>query len=161
NTVGGETIKLIQLDDASDPSTATRNARKLVEENKVDVLIGTATAASTNAMLAVTNELKVPLIAISPITISAADTGERWGICVPQPPDLMVKVVIDRMKRDGVKNLAYIGYSDAWGDLVYNGAVKPAETDGIKILTNERYARTDTSVTGQVLKMLAAHPDAV
>ncbi|HYX00458.1 MAG TPA: ABC transporter substrate-binding protein [Reyranella sp.] len=160
-TAGDEKVKFIQLDDSSDPSTATRNARKLVEENKVDLLIGTATAASSNAMVAVANELKVPLLAISPITISPSDTGERWAICIPQPPNLMVKVVIDRMQRDGVKKAAYIGYSDAWGDLVYNGALKPAEDDGIKILTNERYARTDTSVTGQVLKILAARPDAV
>ena len=73
----------------------------------------------------------------------------------------MVKVVVDRMKRDGIKNFAYIGFSDAWGDLVYNGAQKPAEADGLKVLTNERYARTDTSVTGQVLKMMATKPDAV
>lgn len=161
NTVGDQKIKLIQLDDSSDPSTATRNARKLIEENKVDVLIGTATAASSNAMVAVANELKVPLLAISPISVAPSDTGERWGICIPQPPGLMVKVVVDRMKRDGMKNFAYIGFVDAWGDLVYNGAQKPAEADGLKILTNERYARTDTSVMGQVLKILTTKPDAV
>jgi branched-chain amino acid transport system substrate-binding protein len=160
-SVNGEKIQLIQLDDGSDPSAATRNARKLVEENKVDLLIGTATAPSSIAMVAVANELKVPMISISPITVPATDSGERWGIAVPQPPSLMVKVVVDRMQRDGVKKVAYIGFSDAWGDLVYNGAQKPAEADGIKILTNERYARTDTSVTGQVLKMIATHPDAV
>ncbi len=160
-SVGDEKVKLIQLDDGSDPSAATRNARKLVEENKVDLLIGTATAPSSIAMVAVANELKVPMISISPITVPATETGERWGIAVPQPPSLMVKVVVDRMKRDGIKNVAYIGFSDAWGDLVYNGAQKPAEADGIKILTNERYARTDTSVTGQVLKMIATHPDGV
>jgi len=160
-TVGNEKVKLIQLDDTSDPSTATRNARKLIEENKVDVLIGTATAASSNAMVAVANELKVPLLTISPITVAPSDTGERWAICIPQPPGLMVKVVVDRMKRDGMKNFAYIGFVDAWGDLVYNGAQKPAEADGLKILTNERYSRTDTSVMGQVLKMLTTKPDAV
>jgi branched-chain amino acid transport system substrate-binding protein len=162
-SVGDEKIKLIQLDDGSDPSAATRNARKLVEEDedKVDLLIGTATSPSSIAMVAVANELKVPMISISPITVPATQTGERWGIAVPQPPSLMVKVVIDRMKRDGIENLAYIGFSDAWGDLVYNGAQKPAADDGIKILTNERYARTDTSVTGQALKMLATHPDGV
>jgi branched-chain amino acid transport system substrate-binding protein len=160
-TAGDEKVRLIQLDDTSDPSTATRNARKLIEENKVDILIGTATAASSNAMVAVANELKVPLLAISPITVAPSDTGERWAICIPQPPGLMVKVVVDRMKRDGMKNFAYIGFTDAWGDLVYNGAQKPAEADGLKILTNERYARTDTSVTGQVLKMLTTKPDAV
>jgi branched-chain amino acid transport system substrate-binding protein len=161
SSIGAEKIKLIQLDDGSDPSAATRNARKLVEENKVDLLIGTSTAASTSAMVPIANELKVPMIAISPISVAANDAGDRWAIVTPQPPTLMVKVVVDRMKRDGVKQFAYIGFSDAWGDLVYNGAQKPAEADGLKILTNERYARTDTSVTGQVLKMMAAKPDAV
>lgn len=161
NSIGEEKIKFIQLDDGSDPSAATRNARKLVEENKVDLLIGTATAPSSIAMAAVANELKVPMISISPITVPASDAGERWAIAIPQPPSLMVKVVVDRMKRDGIKSFAYIGFSDAWGDLVYNGAQKPAEADGMKILTNERYARTDTSVTGQVLKIMATKPDAV
>ena len=161
SSIGAEKIKLIQLDDGSDPSAATRNARKLVEESKVDLLIGTATAASTSAMVPIANELKVPMIAISPISVAANDSGDRWAIVIPQPPTLMVKVVVDRMKRDGVKQFAYIGFSDAWGDLVYNGAQKPAEADGLKILTNERYARTDTSVTGQVLKMMATKPDAV
>ncbi|MFO1087001.1 MAG: ABC transporter substrate-binding protein [Reyranellaceae bacterium] len=161
SSIGEEKIKFIQLDDGSDPSAATRNARKLVEENKVDLLIGTATAPSSIAMVAVANELKVPMISISPITVPVTDTGDRWAIAIPQPPSLMVKVVIDRMKRDGIKNFAYIGFSDAWGDLVYNGAQKPAEAGGMKILTNERYARTDTSVTGQVLKIMATKPDAV
>src|SRR5262249_1385225 len=99
--------------------------------------------------------------ALAPARGASAGGGARGTIVMPQPPSLMVKVVVDRMKRDGIKQFAYIGFSDAWGDLVYNGAQKPAEADGIKILTNERYARTDTSVTGQVLKMLATHPDAV
>jgi branched-chain amino acid transport system substrate-binding protein len=160
-TVNGEKIRLIQLDDGSDPSAATRNARKLVEEEKVDILIGTSTVPGAMAMIAVANELKVPMIAISPITVPPSDSGERWGIAVPQPPNLMVKVVTDRMKRDGIKNLGYIGFSDAWGDLVYSGAKNAETADGLKLSSNERYARTDTSVTGQILKLLSARPDAV
>ncbi|HEV2575040.1 ABC transporter substrate-binding protein [Methylocella sp. CPCC 101449] len=157
--VGGEKIRLIQLDDGSDPSSATRNTRKLVEEEKVDILIGTATAPSTIAMAAVAGELKTPMIAVSPINLTA--TGEQWAIAVPQPATLLVKVVADRMVRDGVKNVGFIGFSDAWGDLVYTGA-KAAEQAGlIKVLTNERYARADTSVTGQILKVMAARPDGV
>jgi branched-chain amino acid transport system substrate-binding protein len=159
-TINGENIRLIQLDDGSDPSAATRNARKLVEEEKVDLLIGTATAPSTIAMAAVASELKVPMIAISPVG-KLPESPEQWVVSVPQPAYLLVKIVADRMKRDGKKNIGYIGFSDAWGDLVYNGA-KAAETaDDIKVQTNERYARTDTSVTAQVLKVLAARPDAV
>src|SRR5215475_8435899 len=117
NTVNGEKINLIQLDDGSDPSTATRNARKLVEEDKVDVLIGTASAPSTIAMVAVANELKVPMIAISPISVPKVD--DLWAIDVVQPTDLMSIVVADRMSRLGQKNVGFIGFSDAWGDLVY------------------------------------------
>jgi branched-chain amino acid transport system substrate-binding protein len=160
STINGEKIRLIQLDDGSDPSAATRNARKLVEEDKVDLLIGTATAPSTIAMVAVANELKVPMIAVSPIG-TPPESAEQWAISVPQPASLLVKVVADRMKRDGMKNIGYIGFSDAWGDLVYNGAKAAEPADGIKVLTNERYARTDTSVTAQTLKVLATRPDAV
>ncbi len=158
--INGQKVRLIQLDDASDPSAAIRNARKLIEEEKVDVLIGTATAPASIAIAAVATELKVPLIAVSPIT-PTANPADQWAITVPQPAPLLVKVVVDRMKRDGVRKLGYIGFSDAWGDLVYNGA-KAAEARGdIEVLTNERYARTDTSVTGQILKIIAARPDGV
>ena len=159
--IGGEAITLIQLDDGSDPSAATRDARKLIEEDKVDILIGTATSTSSMAMATVANELKVPFIAISPIKPPAAENGERWTLAVTQPPPLMVKVVTDRIAQDGVKKLAYIGYSEAWGDFVYNGA-KAAEKDGgLQVITNERYARTDTTVTAQVLKIVATRPEAV
>ena len=97
NTVNGEKIKLIQLDDGSDPSAATRNARKLVEEEKVDILMGTASSPSTIAMVAVANELKVPMIAISPITPPKTPDGDLWTIDVVQPPLLMSKVVAERM----------------------------------------------------------------
>jgi branched-chain amino acid transport system substrate-binding protein len=158
--VNGEKIRLIQLDDGSDPSAATRNARKLVEEEKVDLLIGTATAPSTIAMMAVATELKVPMIAVSPV-VGAPNAADQWGISVPQPASLLVKIVAERMKRDQMKNIGYIGFSDAWGDLVYNGAKAAEGDEGIKILTNERYARVDTSVTGQILKIMAVRPDAV
>lgn len=159
--VGGEQITVIELDDGADPSAATRNARKLVEENKVDLLIGTATAPSTIAMMAVAKELKVPMIAISPVKMDVGDGSDQWGVSIPQPADLLVKMIADRMHRDKVSNVGFIGFSDAWGDLVYNGA-KAAEAAGkIKVLTNERYARTDTAVPGQILKILAVKPDAV
>ncbi|MEX6507865.1 ABC transporter substrate-binding protein [Jiella sp. M17.18] len=159
--VGGQKIQLIELDDGSDPTAATQDARKLIQQDHVDILIGTATAPSTNAMMAVANELHVPFIAVSPVNIKPPKDGHLWGVAVPQTPSLMVKVIADRMKKEGIKTAGYIGFSDAWGDLVYNGA-KAAEADGDpKITTNERYARTDSSVTAQALKVLATKPDGV
>ena len=87
--------------------------------------------------------------------------GAQWSITVPQEPLLMVTADVEAMKKAGIKTVAYIGFSDVWGDLVYNALKKAAEPAGIEILTNERYARADTSVTAQILKVMAAHPDAV
>jgi branched-chain amino acid transport system substrate-binding protein len=157
---GDTNIKLIRLDDASDPSAATRNARKLVQEEKVDVLIGTSGVPGTVAMAVVAAETKTPMISLTPSTQPASPNG-NWMISIPQPPPMMVAAVVERMKKDNVKKTAYIGFSDSWGDLVYDALMKNAPASAIDVLTNERYARADTSVTGQTLKIITARPDAV
>jgi branched-chain amino acid transport system substrate-binding protein len=160
SSAGGAHIRLINLDDGSDPSAATRDARKLVQEDRVDFLIGTASAPGTNAMLAVANELKVPFAGIAPVNLPVP-AGQPWGIAMTQTPPLMVKVIAGRMKREGIRTAGYIGFSDSWGDLVYNGAKAAEKNGGPIITTNERYARTDTTVTAQALKVIATHPDAM
>jgi branched-chain amino acid transport system substrate-binding protein len=157
--IGGHKVKFVKLDDASNPSTATLNARKLVEEFNADVILGAAGAPMTLAIAAVSRERKVPFIALSPIPV-AKDQGE-WLVVVTQPASLMVEADVADMKKAGVKTVAFIGFNDAWGDQVYDALVAAAARSEIKVLTNERYARTDTSVTAQALKMLALKPDAV
>src|ERR1700745_3553197 len=158
--VGDINIKLIRLDDASDPSAATRNARKLVQEDRVEVLMGTSGLPGTIAMAVVPAETKTPMLSLVPAPAPQNPNGQ-WLISIPQPVPLMVAAVGERMKKDNVKRAAYIGFSDAWGDLVYDGVMKSAPPQGIEVITNERYARADTSVAGQTLKIIAAHPDAV
>ncbi|MEJ8822290.1 ABC transporter substrate-binding protein [Variovorax humicola] len=158
-TIGGRKVELIVLDDASDPTTAGRNARKLVVDDKVDVLIGTSGVPGAMAIAAVANELNTPLISPTPVVIPGPEGA--WTVTVSQPFPLMVEAVVDRMKKQGVKTVAYIGFSDALGDLAYDSLAKSAEPAGIKIVANERYARSDQSVAGQVLKIVAQRPDAV
>jgi branched-chain amino acid transport system substrate-binding protein len=157
--VAGHKVQLILLDDASDPTTAGRNARKLVQEDKVDVLMGSSGVPSSIAIAQVAKESKTPMIGLSPIAIDAKDNP--WVVTVAQPTQLMIDAVVERMKRNGVKSVGYIGFSDAWGDLVWEALNKAAPAAGIKVVANERYARSDQSVTGQVLKIMALHPDAV
>lgn len=161
NTIDGEPIRVIELDDASDPSISTRNARKLVEQEKVDVLIGTSGAPQTVAMATVAVELKVPMVAISPITPPPVGEGGPWVVQSLQPQSLLVQGIVDHMKQNKVKTVAFIGYNDALGDLIYTSLVDSAKAAGINVVANERYARTETSVTGQVLKIVSLRPDAV
>src|SRR5688572_1755226 len=157
--IAGRKVQLIVLDNASDTAAAARNARKLVDEEKVDILMGTSGVPATMAMAQVGRESQTPMIGTSPILMQPTDP--QWVVTVVQPTPLMVNAVIGRMKRDGVKSVGYIGFSDAWGDLVYDALVKAAPAAGIKVVANERYARADPSVAGQVLKIVSAKPDAV
>ena len=157
--INGRKVQLIVLDDGSDPTTSGRNARKLIQEDKVDVIMGSSGVPASIAMAQVAKETNTPMIGLSPIAIDAADNP--WVVTVAQPTQLMVDAVVERMQRNKVKTVGYIGFSDAWGDLVYNALNKAADKAGIKVVSNERYARADASVTGQVLKIVALKPDAV
>jgi len=157
--IGGHKIEMILLDDTSDPTVASRNAKKLTGEEHVDVLMGSSGVPSSIAIAQVAKESKTPMIGLSPISIDAKENP--WVVTVAQPTQLMVDAVVERMKENGVKTVGYIGFSDAWGDLVYDALMKAAPAAGIKVVSNERYARADQSVTGQILKILALKPDAV
>jgi branched-chain amino acid transport system substrate-binding protein len=159
--VGGEKLRLIQLDDGSDPTASARNARKLVEQEKVDILIGTSGAPQTLAMATAAIEMKIPMIAISPIAPVPAGDGGPWVVQTPQPTPLLVQGIVDHMKAHGLKTVAFIGFSDAFGDLMYTSLEQSAKAADIKVIANERYARSDSSVTAQVLRALAARPDAI
>ena len=150
---------LIQIDDGSDPSAAARAAKKLIEEDKVDVIVGSAGTPMSLAAYSVAAEAHVPMI-ITANALVAGPAGD-WEITVPQPVSLMISADLEQMKKAGVKTIAYIGYNDGWGDLVYKGLQDATGPAGIKIVANERYARADTSVTPQILKIMALHPDAV
>jgi branched-chain amino acid transport system substrate-binding protein len=164
--IDGEKVRVIQLDDASDPTASTRNARKLVEQEKVDILIGTSGAPQTLAMATAAIEMKVPMIAVSPIAQVPAGEDGPWVVQTPQPAPLLVKGIVDHMKGRGLKTVAFIGFSDAFGDLMYDSLVQnakaaDAKAADIKVVANERYARSDTSVTAQVLRAISSRPDAI
>ncbi|MGZ5237417.1 MAG: ABC transporter substrate-binding protein, partial [Caldimonas sp.] len=123
--IAGRKVVLTVLDDASDPTTAGRNARKLIEEDKVDVIMGTSGVPAAIAMAQVGRETKTPMIGLTPISLAPADA--EWFFTVAQPAPLMVNAVVEKMKANGVKTVAYIGFTDAWGDLVYDALTKAAE----------------------------------
>ncbi|MGY3590413.1 branched-chain amino acid transport system substrate-binding protein [Bradyrhizobium sp. USDA 4341] len=159
--VGSEKLRVIQLDDGSDPTASARNARKLVEQEKVDILIGTSGAPQTLAMATAAIEMKIPMIAVSPIAAVPSGDGGPWVVQTPQPTPLLVQGIVDHMKARGLKTVAFIGFSDAFGDLMYDSLTQSAKAADIKVIANERYARSDSSVTAQVLRALAAHRDAI
>ncbi|MDW8336710.1 MAG: ABC transporter substrate-binding protein [Tepidimonas sp.] len=162
-TIGGEKINYIVLDDASDTTAAVTNARKLISENKVDVIIGSTTTPNSLAMIDAVAEARVPMISLaaSARIVEPMDDKRRWVFKTPQNDILMAMAIATHMADNGVRNVAFIGFADAYGEGWYQEFAKAAGLKKLNIVANERYNRTDTSVTGQVLKIVSARPDAV
>lgn len=154
--ISGEKLKLITLDDNSDPSMAARDARKLIEQDKVDIILGSAGAPASLAAANVAYESKVPMIILAPATMKS--NQQDWEITVVQPMPMMIAGVVDHMKRHDIATVAFIGFSDTAGDAVYDALMQSAAPAGIKVVSDQRYARTDTSVVAQVLKIMALQP---
>ncbi|MCX7693937.1 MAG: ABC transporter substrate-binding protein, partial [Tepidimonas taiwanensis] len=149
-TIGGEKVNYIVLDDASDTTAAVTNTRKLISENKVDIVIGSTTTPNSLAMIDVVAEAQVPMIsmAASARIVEPVDAKKRWVFKTPQNDILMAMAIATHMADNGVRNVAFIGFADAYGEGWYQEFVKAAGVKKLQIVANERYNRADTSVTG-------------
>ena len=157
--VGNEKLKIVFIDDASDPTKSVQNARKFASEDNADLIVGSALTPTALAIAQVTQELSIPQLAMAPVELPA--DKQKWVFRLPQPISLMAGAVLEDMKARGIKTVGFIGYSDPWGEVWLKEMTPGLEAAGIKLVATERYARADTSVTGQALKLLAAKPDAV
>ncbi len=162
-TIAGQKIIYTILDDASDTTTAVTNARKLIQDSKVDLIIGTSTTPASLAMIDVAAESKTPMIALaaSEAIIKPVDAKRSWVFKTPQTDAIMAAAIVGHMAQNGIKTVGYVGFNDAYGEGWYNELKKNADAKNIKIVANERYSRSDSSVTGQALKLVAAKPDAI
>ena len=151
------------LDDASDTTRAVTNTRKLISEDKVDVIVGSTVTPNSLAMVDVVADAETPMIsmAASARIVDPTNPKTRWVFKTPQNDSLMADAIAVHMKANGVKTLGYIGFNDAYGESWLGEIKRSAQTAGIKVVAEEKYNRNDASVTGQVLKLVAANPDAI
>ena len=158
-SIAGEKVKWIVLDDATDPTAGVKNVRKMISEDKADVLIAATATPVSMAILEVAFETKTPQIAMAPVP--PAGEKSAWIFSTPQNFGLMATAIAEHMAASGVKSIGFIGYADPYGELWLKAMQGAADAKGIKVTAVERYQRNDTSVTGQALKIMAASPDAV
>lgn len=157
--IGGEKVRLIVLDDASDTTGAVTNARRFVAEDKVDVILGSSGVPAVFAMATVASEAKTVQLAFAPAPRPGGK--DDWTFPLPQPVSLMSDAVAQRMAADKVKTVAFLGWNEGYGEMWLQAFGASAKKTGITIVANERFAPPDTSITAQALKVIAAKPDAV
>ena len=157
--IAGEKLNVIVLDDASDPTNGVKIAQKFVTQDHVDVIMGSVATPVAAAIAQVADESKTPQLAWSPVATPAGK--DHWLFRMPQSNAVMGHAVIEHMKKQGVKSVGFLGYSDAYGETWLNDFKPQAEAAGIQFGPVERFARADTSVTGQALKLVSANPQAI
>jgi len=158
-TIAGEKVNLIILDDATDPTKGVVNAKRFITEDKVDMIGGSAATPVAAAMADVAAEAATVQIAFSPVSLPPGK--DAWTFRLPQSTAVMAHAMVEHMKKNGVKSVGFIGYTDAYGESWLKDFTAVAEPAGIKVVATERFARSDTSVTGQALKLVSANPDAI
>jgi branched-chain amino acid transport system substrate-binding protein len=161
--IAGQKVEYIVLDDASDTTQAVQDTKKLISENHVDAIIGSSITPNSLAMIDVVAEGETPAISLasSAKIIEPVDAKRHWMFKTPQTDAMMASAIAGHASQHGVKTLAYIGQADALGETFYAEVAKFAQIHHISVVANERFNRTDPSVTGQILKIMAANPDAV
>ncbi len=157
--IAGQKVEYIIRDDATDANTAFTIAQKMISEDHVDAFIGPSLFASDAAVAPLANQAHIPMIAMAPYEYDPAKQPYTFNDA--QPLSLMVAAVFKYMQQHEVKDIGYIGFADGWGDQVLAATKTSAQAGGIAILADERYARTDTSVEAQALKLMSVHPQAI
>ena len=161
--IGDLAVEYVQLEDGADATRALQNAKKLIGESNVDAIIGPSTTPAALAILDTIAESKVPLLATvgSSNVVEPMDAKRRWVFKTTQNDDLIAAALLTHMQKTGVKTVGFIGFSDPYGDNWLKVFSALGEKAGVKVVAVERYGRTDSSVTGQTLKLIAAKPDAM
>ena len=162
-TMGGEKVVVTVLNDNSDPTAAATAARKLITENKVDVLIGSSVTPPSIAMVEVAGESKIALLSLAGggAIVEPQEGNRKWAFKFSPTETFSTELIVAHALKTNVKNFAVIGVANAYGDGFVKNFERIATAKGLKIVASERYATTDTSVVGQVVKLLAAKPDAI
>ncbi|WFU84641.1 ABC transporter substrate-binding protein [Bradyrhizobium sp. CIAT3101] len=161
--IAGKKVNYLFLDEASDSTAAVAALRKLYQESKIDILVGPTSTPGSFAAIDPAVEYKLPVITLAPVNalVAPVDARRRWIFKTTTNDDHEATPLFANMKKTGVKKLALIGFGDSYGDAWSKVSADMCKAAGIELVGDEKYARTDTTVVGQILKIMAAGPDAV
>jgi len=164
SVMAGQKVRYVIYDDTTDTTKAVQNVKRLITEEKADVLIGPTSSHTSLAVVDTVAESKTPMIQLAPTpaaVISTADEKRKWIFNAPPSDSIYAAAMIKHMLKNGVKTVAVIAVDDAYGENCINAYRKLADAKGIKTVTTERYKRSDTSTTAQVLHAVQSNPDAI
>ena len=162
--IAGEKVRFTILNDGSDTTTATKNAQRLISEDKVDLIIGASVTPTSLAVVEIAGNAQVPVISLAGggAIVLPQDGPRKWAFKLSPTEPISIGLVLDHLQKSGKgKSVATIGIATSYGDGFLKAFEAIAPQRGFKIVASEKYNQTDPSVTAQILKIVATNPDAV
>lgn len=153
-------LQVIIEDDGTDTGKAVLAAKKLIEQDKVHVLIGSSGSPASIAMVDVATEAKIPMISMASSSAIVNPVPERyWIFKTPQENLPVAQVQADYWKAKGVKRVASLGVNNAFGQDSRNAMAKVYGEAGIEVVADELFQPGDKDFRAQLTKIKGLNPE--
>jgi branched-chain amino acid transport system substrate-binding protein len=156
------TVKVVLYDDASDPTKSTSAVRRLVQEDKVHIVICCTTTPSSAAVLETLTASGTPAITLAAASSVVEPAASHYEVFKTSATDrLMVARMLEEVGTLGAKRIAVLFADDSYGDSGLAALQSLLPSQPAQLVATERVARNDTNFTPQALRVRQANPDVV
>lgn len=148
----GRPLQLIYYDDGSDASKANGFAKRLIDDDKVDLIIGGTTTGSTMSMVPLVEKAGIPFISLAGAVV-IIEPVKKWVFKTPHTDRMAAEKVFEDMKKRGISKVALLSETSGFGQSGKKETEAVAAKYGITLVANETYGPKDTDMTPQLTKI--------
>lgn len=156
----GRKLQLIVYDDAGDAEKARTFAKRLLEQDKVDVIVGGSTTGTTMAAVPLAEAAGVPFISLAGAVV-IIEPVKKWVFKTPHTDRMACDKIFVDMKARGVTKVALVSGSGGFDKSMRGECLKVAPNHGMQIVADETYGAADTDMTAQLTKIKGSGAQAV
>lgn len=148
----GRPLQLIHYDDGSDANKANGFGKRLIEDDKVDIIVGGTTTGSTMSMVPLVEKAEVPFISLAGAVV-IVEPVKKWVFKTPHTDRMAAEKVFEDMKKRGLTKVALLSETSGFGQSGKKETEAMAAKMGITLVANEIYGAKDTDMTPQLTKI--------
>ena len=148
----GRKLELVHYDDGSDANKANGFAKRLIENDNVDVIIGGTTTGATMSMVPLVTKAEVPFVSLAGAVV-VVEPVKKWVFKTPHTDRMAAEKVFDDMKKRGISKVALLSETSGFGQSGKKETEAVAAKYGITLVANETYGPKDTDMSPQITKI--------
>ncbi|MDJ0947996.1 MAG: ABC transporter substrate-binding protein [Alphaproteobacteria bacterium] len=156
----GKQVELIVYDVQHVADKARTAAKRLIEQDKVDFIIGGSTTGTTMAVVPLVEKAEIPFISLGGASVIVQPV-KKWVFKTPHTDRMAVEKVYTDMKKEGISKVGLIAGSGGFDKSCLKNAKDLAGPHGMDIVASETYGKGDTDMTPQLTKIKSANPQGV